>query len=121
MSLIRSIVFFVGYALIQLPGMIGFLHSWIQNRSKINYKYPKEGAREKSFAINNQVNTSRTLRIGKRKCKILTDFRSRAVCNESSDNLKNIIHKLEALQSEINHLKMQNYERTESKTNIDIQ
>ena len=106
--------------MIQLPGMIGSLHSWIQNRSKINYKYPKEGARKKSFAKNNQVKMSRTLKIGKRKCKILSDFGSKSVRNKSANLLMTITHKLEALQSEMKYLKTEIYERTESQTKIEM-
>ena len=99
--------------------MIGSLHSWIQNRSNINYKYPKEGARAKFFAMNNQDETLRTLKIGKQKCKILNDSGSRSV-RYLSANLMNISHQLEALQSEMKCLKAEIFDRTESQTKIEI-
>ena len=100
--------------------MIGSLHSWIQNRSKINYKYPKEGTRKKSFAMNDHVKTSQTLKFGKRKCKILSDFCPRSVHNESANIMMNITLKLEALQSEMNYLKTKINEPAESQTKIEI-
>ena len=106
--------------MIQIPGMIGSLHSWIQNRSKIDYKCPKEVSKENSRSTNNQIKLSRTLKIGKRKCKISSSFRPRSVRIESFDIHMNITDKLEALQSEIKYLKTKVYERTESKTKIEI-